>query len=263
MARVKVLSANFSKTLSDQVKSRVLVDFGSPPSARSTLTRSFDPLLEKAVDRLLSTTVPDTVKLFKDDYKDSLDAVGEVLRQGIDQSQKVAVAGAKFRVKFRPLTVPYYRRKSRVRPGTQNLFWKFTGDMAVAYRKFAGYRKSSTSQAKSIIQLKNRSYIYRGRRYRYQIEYTLPPIPRSQMLDNIFRLSYVLASTKQRGTVLNRGYVENLQHSDPMSVLAFNESLDHKRSRPFITQLMAMRGQRVRDMIVDRLQKKWAKGRRG
>lgn len=257
---VKLNSAKFSELFGKEIKSRVLVEF-SAPSNRQVLTREFDVALQGAVDTLLNSTLPALNQQAKDDYKSSLDTVGQFLSQGIPLGSTINVGGVQVPTVFRPLTRKYSLTKKRLKPGTEELFWKFTGAMAVAYRKFSGARKSATQRTKAIAAPIRRGYQRNGRRYTYAIEFRFPEVNGNSALDAVFRKAYLLGDPKLLATffALNFSFGEPPVHADPISVLAFNETGGHKRSRPFIAQVMATRGSFARATILQRLENEFGK----
>ena len=255
MAGVKVTSTQFVKTFSKEMTSRVLVDFGSS-GKRQVLNREFDRALEASVDSLVKDTLPFADSLARQHYKDSYDLVAEVLKDGLRANDTIDLGDQEQFVSFHPLNSKYKLRKARLRPRTAELFWLFTGDMARAYRKFAGARKSSISRVRSTYKVVSRGYKYRGRTYRYQVDFKYPEIKQSQDLDSIFRKSYTSGSlVYPNNTTLLSG--DEGTANAGMDVLAFNETPGHYRSRPFITRLMALRGQSVRKLLARSIQNNW------
>jgi len=252
---VKLNSAKFSELFGKEIKARVLAEFSSP-SSRQVLTRDFDTALEQTVDKLLNSTLPALNQQAKDDYKASLDAVGQVLAEGISRGTTISVDGVQVQTGFKPLTRRYLLTKKRLKPGTEALFWKFTGEMAKAYRKFSGARKSGIQRTKAVATPIRRGYQRQGRRYTYAIEFRFPEITSNLAIDKVFRQAYLLGDPKLLSYffALNFTYGQPPDHTDPMSVLAFNETAGHKRSRPFIAQVMAARGSFAKSAILRKLE---------
>jgi len=261
MPSVKIKSANFSHLVSEQVKARVLIDFASTPDQRQVLNRSFDTALEGAVDKLLEVTLPEAGLVAKQHYKETFGLVGNVLRQGLRLQDSIDAQGENVAVSFHPFTRKYYLQKFKQRPGTEELFWKFTGNMYKAYRQFAGARKSSTTRTKVVFHVLSRGYKYRGRVYRYQAEFTFPPIRQSEALDLIFRAAYITGGEGGPSLLDRSGLVGDAStKTHGMEILAYNELGNDSRSRPFITRLMTTRGRLLRQILVNRVEDKWGRG---
>lgn len=260
---VKINSAQFSKLVSDSVKARVLVDFSAPPERRQTLTRAFDSELDKAVAKFADKLLPQTLGQVKDHYKESFDIVSAPLQQGLLSSESLDLGlGQTLDVSFHAFTRKYYKQKLRQAPDKADKFWLFSGAVSKSYRQFAGARKGAVTRTRSIASLQSRGYIYRGRRYRYSLELSFPEIRGGGSLDNIFRKAYVLGANAYSDSIRFNEHLGNfgpavsvVRHSDPLSVLVYNESVggfrsDGKpRTRPFITELMSKRGRQVRLLI--------------
>jgi hypothetical protein len=255
MAAVKLNAIQFSKTISESISSRILLDFASK-GKREFLSKDFDAALEQVASKAMVPVQTKVEETAKDHYKKSFDIIAGMLNSGLTQSP----AGSSF-----PLfSKRYYRKKLQYNPATAKLFWKFKGNLSRSYRAFAGARKSAISRSKSTVSIKSRDYKYRKRIFRYQVDMKFPVIAQNAFLDNIFRKAYFNAANNITfsNNLLNDWTSDTSIEGNPLAVLVYNETQqgftsdgEYRTTRPFITKLMANRGQELQSILERELSK--------
>lgn len=257
MPKVTLKKAQFSALFSKEVKQRILADFESTPGRRTVLTREFDSALQGAADTFIRDTVPAVEKVAKDHYKDSFDRVSTLLKNGLRLVGSIDSGDGQVPYQFREFVPEYKAHKSRVKPGTQFLFWKFQGHLEKNFRQFSSVRKGSISRTRSVADVKSRGYKFRGRLYRYQVEVAFPEIKTNQYLDAIFREAYTTGDASVAPYLPQGLNFEGGTQGNAMDILTLLESGGHKWSRPFMTQLMAKRGSSVRKLMLNTINNQW------
>ena len=249
MAAVKLNAAAFSKTISESVSARILVDFAAKDK-RQFLSRDFDTALDEVAAKMIEKIRPTVEQTAKAHYKESFDGIAGMLNSGLAASPNDSPVPAFSR--------KYYQKKLRYSPATANLFWKFKGSLSKNFRVFAGNKKGAVTRTKAIVSLQSRGYKYRKRTYSYAINMLFPVIGQSTFLDSIFRQAYFNAAdniTFSRA-LLNFGNYNGSITNDPLAALIANETYngyDHegnkRTTRPFVAKEMARRGKLLRGIL--------------
>lgn len=194
MASVKLDSYKVAQKMTGAIVKQIRVDFVSDTSKRKTLTKEFDKAIEaKALDAVLvAPAIADLA--VKTAYIGALESISRDLVAGFKNPPPEGAG-------WTPLSERYRQHKKFKHPGTEDLFWKFTGGLATAFRKIVVSQKAKAGLYKSkkatytSVKLESKAYKYNKRRYRYTYAMTLPEID-DAYLDVLLRHQFILSEAE-------------------------------------------------------------------
>jgi hypothetical protein len=183
-------------------------------------------------------------KIARDKYIGALKIVDRVFTTGIQGSARpdTLVARRKFRgvelKNWTSLSTRYYRHKQKYFSSSSTSFWRRSGKLKAAYAAFvAAYStRVRDSTWKSRLLNKPLQKLPKDLIYHYQIDFFFPPPPRGGHFFRDLFLDSFFQGVEKRAVGLPAG--------GQLDVIGYLEGIgDSTRRRPFISALMANRGQ--------------------
>lgn len=251
MAKLK----GFNSTLfNDTIQKRLLVDVTAPSGK---LFRKHEEDLDRVTHALMTTAAD---KIRREAVESMISAIEQV-RLGLQTGFSGAAAGDPsglpegVRVSWQELTPAYIKTKPA---GTKDKYWKRSGKLAKAFSAFSRRYEAKLNSKGVTVTVINRQKKYRGKLYRYAIEFQIPSAT-SDFMNILLRESFAAeheitaVGTSLGGSVLDTiGYLEGA----PIKSM--------RRHRPWISQTMAHEGRKLRksvNRLVTEVVKKQSGGR--
>jgi len=231
MAKVSFSNINFQKTLSKKINARFLVDFQS--DKKSSLTNKFSEDIQRVSKSLVEKRADEINTLAKLKYKQALDEIGVILSTGISTATGNPVPAGK---KWSAFSPTYFKRKLRETPSTAFFFWRGKGDLSLSYNRFKAGHKGGVTRSKPGVTILPSGKKFRNKVLRFRLDFSYP-VPRRGgiFFEQIFLNSFFSGIPKDVAG-LNTG-------DSDLNKIGFLEGAGSStRHRPFISELMALRG---------------------
>lgn len=219
MAQLKIDAVKLASKLSSSLQTNIQADFVASQGKRKVLTKSFNEAIKQKVFDAAFVVVPVTAHTLRAGYVGMLTDIADQLAAGFPNTQGYREDGEPLipsddPESWSPFVKKYWKQKRRQKPGTENIFWRFTGGLSRSMRSFATTQARAAGYFKDhgVYRVKIGSNTYQGvrlaqngfvkssdnlsRRYRLEFYFELPEITQSAYRDALFRVQFLNPGTK-------------------------------------------------------------------